>query len=258
MNVPSLPARGGPLDLLRGVALGFAALRLIFTTPRLFVLAAICALVTAAALVGVGFGAWHLGDLAASWLVDGGSTWRSVAQVALRVALTVLFFAIGALTAPNLLLSPLQDPLSEATETRLGDFTPEPFSASGLVSGMLLSLRHTVVRLALMTLGSVLLLPLNLVPGAGSVLYLISSALWAMGWLAVEHLSNPMARHRYRFRAVLGAVWRRPFLALGFGALLWVLLWLPVLNCLLLPVAVVAGTLLYRALRSAGLLPMQA
>ena len=74
-----------------------------------------------------------------------------------------------------------------------------------------------------------------------------------MFWLAVEHLSNPAARHLVPFRQVVRALRQRPFLALGFGAALWVLLWVPVVNFFLLPVAVVAGTLLFRSLEQAGL-----
>jgi CysZ protein len=47
---------------------------------------------------------------------------------------------------------------------------------------------------------------------------------------------------------VLKAMRARPFLAMGMGATLYVVLWVPVLNCFLVPLAVVAGTLLYRSL----------
>ena len=253
MNVPTLPADGGPTDFFRGIALGFRALRWVVTVPRLRALSLVCAAVTALALLAAAALAWHFGAVVAAWAVNAEGAWRTVAQVALRVAVTLVFFAVGALTLPNLLLAPLQDPLSEATEGALGGFTPPPFTFPSAVRGVLVSVRHTLVRLVLMTAGSLLLLPLNLVPGVGSALYVGVSSLWSAFWLAAEHLSNPMARHQYRFRTVLSALWKRPFLALGFGSMLWLVLWVPVLNCLLLPVAVVAGTLLYRALRSAGL-----
>jgi CysZ protein len=54
---------------------------------------------------------------------------------------------------------------------------------------------------------------------------------------------------------VIRALRTRLPLALGFGATLWVLLWVPVLNFFLMPVAVVAGTLLFRGLLSSGALP---
>jgi CysZ protein len=42
---------------------------------------------------------------------------------------------------------------------------------------------------------------------------------------------------------------------MGFGAAVYVLLWLPVLNLFFIPLAVVAGTLLFRGLRASGSLP---
>jgi len=86
------------------------------------------------------------------------------------------------------------------------------------------------------------------------VLWMVLSSLWTMYWLSVEYLSGPMARHLYPFRQVLDALRRRLPLAMGFGATLYVMLWIPVLNFFLMPLAVVAATLLFRALKAAGAL----
>jgi CysZ protein len=253
--VTDLPKEGSPSDLLRGLALPFQAFGLIFRTPKLLTLSLLCAVVTAATLVGTGWGAWSLGQALAQKLIGADGGWQHAASVGLGVVLFIVLFAVGALTLPNLLLAPLQDPLSEATEVKLGGFVAPPFSLGGTLSGIFTSLRHTIARLALMALGYVVLLPLNLVPVAGSVVYVVLSSLWAMFWLAVEHLSNPMARHLRPFRQVFGVLRRRIALSLGFGAALYVLLWVPVLNCFLMPVAVVAGTLLYRGLAAVNAFP---
>lgn len=247
--VPSLAPRGGPGDALSGLALPFRAAALIIRTPSLLGLSLLSAAVTGATLVGVGVGAWRLAQWAAHALVSGDGWWQ-VASVGLAVVLFLAFFVVGALTAPNVLLAPLQDPLSEATETRCGDFTAPPFSLQAVLRGTVFSLQHTLLRLLLMAAGLVVLFPLNLVPVAGSVLWLVLSSVWTMFWLAVEHLSGPMARHLRPFGEVVRALRGRPALALGFGAALYAMLWVPVVNFFLLPVAVVAGTLLFRALKS--------
>jgi CysZ protein len=156
---------------------------------------------------------------------------------------------------PNLLLAPLHDPLSEATEERCGDFTAPAFSLAATARGIVESLTHTLMRVALMLLGLLVLFPLHLIPVAGSVLWVVLSSVWSMFWIAAEHLSNPMARHLRPFKQVLAALRGRLPLALGFGAALYVLLWVPVLNFFLMPVAVVAGTLLFRGLLGSGALP---
>lgn len=253
--IPSLPATSSPGDALRGLSLPLRAFGLIVRTPRLLLLSLACAAVTSLTLVAVGVGAWRLGHWGAGALLTADSGWQHAAAVGLGVVFFLVLFIVGALTVPNLLLAPLQDPLSEATEARCGGFTPPPFSAGALLRGTLESLAHTLLRVLFMAAGFVVLFPLNLVPVAGNVLWVVLSSTWSMFWLAAEHLSNPMARHLRPFSEVVRTLRRRLPLALGFGAALWVLLWVPVVNFFLMPVAVVAGTLLFRGLRQAGALP---
>lgn len=252
---PALPADSQLADLFRGAALPLHALSLIFRTPRLLGWSLLAALVTAGTLVGLAVLLWPASQGLAERLVGHTDTWQHVASVGLGVVFFAGLFIVGALTVPNLLLAPLQDPLSEATEVRCGDFTPAPFSLKAVLRGTLESLAHTLLRVGFMALGFVVLWPLNLVPVAGGVLWIVLSSTWSMFWLSVEHLSNPMARHLRPFRQVVAALRRRLPLALGFGATLWVLLWVPVLNFFLMPVAVVAGTLLFRGLAAVGALP---
>lgn len=235
-------------DFFAGLALPFRALKLVLTTPRLFALSAFCFALTLATLVALLVFVWP----AAGWITEGwvheGSWWRTALGGGLHLAVYLGLVAIGLLTVPSVLLAPLQDPLSEATETKLGDFTAPPFSFARLVSGTGTSLLHTFSRLGLMLLGFGLLLPLNLIPAAGSVLYGVLSAAWSMWWVCAEYLSGPMARHLLPFSAVLKAMRARPLYAMGMGATLYVVLWVPVLNCFLVPLAVVAGTLMFRAM----------
>ena len=253
--IPQLPAVSTAGDLFRGLALPLRAFVLILSTPKLLGLSLLCAAVTSLTLVGVAWGAWALGQWGAGAMLSADSGWQHAASLGLGVVFFIVLFIVGALTAPNLLLAPLQDPLSEATETRCGDFTAPPFSAGGALRGIAESLLHTLLRLAFMALGLLVLFPLNLIPAAGSVLWVVLSSVWSMFWIAAEHLSNPMARHLRPFSQVMGALRKRLPLALGFGATLWLLLWVPVLNFFLMPVAVVAGTLLFRGLLRSGALP---
>jgi CysZ protein len=108
-----------------------------------------------------------------------------------------------------------------------------------------------------MLAGSAMLLPIHFVPFAGGVLWFVLSSLWSMFWLSAEHLSTPMARHLYSFPRVVSVLRQRLALALGFGGALAILLWIPILNCFLLPIAIVAGTLLFHGLLSIGALPRQ-
>ncbi len=226
-----------------GLALPFRALKLLVTTRKLLLLSLLCGFVAAFALALSGYLAWVSSGGLTTWLITDDSTWKHVAAVGLHVVLFVPLFAVFALTLPNVLLSPLQDPLSEATEAALGPVTP---STTGFVASTLTSLKHTFLRLGLMLLGMALLFPLNLIPAAGSVVYFVLSTTWSAFWLAYEYLSCPAGRHGKGFRFVVRSLMVSKGRTFGFGYALAVLLWVPVLNFFLMPIAVVAGTLLYR------------
>jgi CysZ protein len=240
---PDLPPRGPGFDLLSGLWLLPRAAVLIARTPDLRRWSGIAALVTAVALAGVAVLAWRLAESWTRAWADAG--W---AQTGLAVLLWPLLFSAGALTVPNLLLAPLADPLSEGTSRACGRPVPPPLPWLG---GTLLALRHTLTRLALVSVGTAALLLLYLVPGVGGALWVTLSTLWSAFWLVVEHLSTPMARRDALPGEVVQTLRRRPGLALGLGLALTGLLWVPVVNFFLLPVAVVAGTLLFEGL-SAG------
>ena len=244
---PVLRTRSGIYDLFTGLALPFRALRLVLTTPKLLLLSMVCALVTGLTLIALAIFLWPLAEWISGNWIDASSGWRNAAGLGVSVVLYAAMLIVGALTVPNLLLAPLQDPLSEATEEKLGNFAAPAFSVARLIKGTTTSLLHTASRLALMLLGFAILFPLNFIPGAGSVIYAALSLIWGMWLVCAEYLSGPMARHLLPFRAVLQAMRARPLLAMGMGATLYVVLWVPVLNCFLVPLAVVAGTLLYRA-----------
>lgn len=250
---PDLSPRGPLLDAARGALLPLKAFALCFRSGRLFLWALASAVVTAVALVGVVWlGGGHAGDLLGlvwarpeSWY--GSAVW----YVATALTFVVLVLA-GVTTVPLLLLSPLQDPMSEATEALCHVAPPSAGGLPGLVRSTATSLAHTAQRVLLLLVGHALLFLLNALPAAGAAVWALASTLWSAFWLAGEYLSIPAARHGHRFRAVVQALGRRPALALGFGLALYVLLWLPVLNFFLIPVAVVAGTLLYLGLSQAG------
>jgi CysZ protein len=111
---------------------------------------------------------------------------------------------------------------------------------------------HTAGRVLILYGGQALLLLLLLIPVAGQIAWPVASWFWSVWWLAGEYLDIPMSRHLYRFGAVRSILWARPALCLSFGATLYVLIFIPILNCFVIPAAVIAGTMLYRGLVDAG------
>ncbi len=251
--LPSFGPESRLSDFFRGLALPFRAIRLVFGEKKLFRLSLIASAVTLVALVAlVSLLGTYTDDLVRQWLFTPETWYGQVAFWLLVVVVFLLLLVVGLNTVPLILLAPLQDPLSEATEEVCGDFRAPRFSVAGLLRGTRVALGHTVARVGLLLAGHALLLLLNLLPGIGSALWTGLSILWTICWLAAEYLDAPMARHLYPFREVRRTVLGRLPLTLGFGTAIYVLLWVPVLNLFFIPLAVVAGTLLFRGLRSVG------
>ncbi|MBI3184588.1 MAG: EI24 domain-containing protein [Myxococcales bacterium] len=256
LSLPAIPARAGAGDFFRGLALPFRATRFIFGSPKLFLLGLLSSAVTFASLVAlVWLLASYTDDLIGTFW-SRPDAWYLAGLWYLAVALCfVVLLVVGANTVPLLLLSPLQDPISEATEELCGGFKARPFSVQAFARGIATSLAHTAGRVAILLAGQLVLLPLNLLPGIGSILWAATGTAWTIWWLAGEYLSAPMARHLYPFSLVRKALWNRKALAIGFGCAVYALLWVPVLNFFFIPLATVGGTLLFRGLRQAGSVP---
>ncbi|HEX8820146.1 MAG TPA: EI24 domain-containing protein [Archangium sp.] len=254
--VPTFSPRAGPADFFQGLALLGRAGGLIFRSPRLMGLSALCALVTLIAL-GVLFGLlWVYAPqlLGGMWTLPTAWYGRVLWYLVLALLFVVLL-VVGANVVVPVVLAPLQDPLSEITEELCGDFTSPPFRLGPFFRGLVISVTHTLTRVFFLLLGLAVLFPLNLIPVAGNVLWTVLGTLWTMFWLAGEHLAAPMTRHTYPFAEVRRVMRQRWLLCLGFGLGVYLLLWVPLLNTFFLPVAVVGGTLLFRGLRAVGNVP---
>ncbi len=243
-------------DFFQGLGLLGRACSLILRDRRLFLLSALCAAVTAAALAGLVWLLWHYAPGALESLWARPDSWYGrAAWTTVLVLSSVVLWVVGANVVPPLLLAPLQDPLSELTEEACGGGPSAPFTVAGFMRGLVTGISHTLARLFFLLAGLAVLLPLHLIPGVGGILWTVLGSLWTMMWMAGEFLAAPMTRHLYPFAEVRRMMRTRRSLCLGLGAGIYVLLWVPILNAFFLPVAIVAGTLLYGGLREAGLLP---
>src|SRR5687768_5496763 len=89
-------------------------------------------------------------------------------------------------------------------------------------------------------------------PGIGQVLSTVFGWYLTSLFLAFDYLDWPMARRGWGFRDRYRRLAQNRAVALGFGTACWVLLFVPVLNVLLVPGAVVGGTNLPLDLDEAG------
>lgn len=244
-------ARRGALDVFRGFAIALRGLRLVFATPRLTALTAAVALVTLVTLVVLGAVLWHM---APEWVglvwAPPTSTWaRALYRLVIAATFAGLFIA-GANTLPMMLAAPLMDPLSVQTERLLG-FESGDGGLGRAAREILRAWANALVRLVVLGAGQLLFLLLLSVPAAEPLVTALGFA-WTSLWVAAAYLDVPMARHLYSIRDELRVLRQRPALFLGFGAAISLLLWVPLLNAVFVPVAVVSATLLFRGLVASG------
>jgi len=79
--------------------------------------------------------------------------------------------------------------------------------------------------------------------------------MWTIGWIAAEYLERAVVRHLYRLRDVQAVVGQRLRLSLVFGAAVYAILWIPVVNFFFIPAPWLGGTLLYLGWRETSALP---
>jgi CysZ protein len=247
-DTPQLPRRNGPLDPLRGASFPFRAAGLVLRVPELRRLAMLCAAVTLLVFVlwGWALWAWLPGLLARLWPhPDGAADWLWEATLIVSGALAWL---LGAATLPLLALAPLEDALVEATESAVGA-PPAPPAGIGRATRQAVSaVGRTAVRVILLLAGQGVLLGLQLLLPAAAPLWVVAGVTWTALFACAEYLDPPLARRGGTFAEVRRVLARRTGVALGFGLSITVLLWVPLLNLFLVPLAVVAGTLLHRSL----------
>lgn len=255
MRVPEL-SKAGPLDLVRGFALPFRALALLFATPRLVALTLTMAGVTLCTLVGLAVTLWSAAPgLATAVVGSSPSLWAAALRTALAGAFFLGLFLLGANTLPLTLAAPLMDPISIQTERTAGFPVAEDGGIRRALRELARSVANGLLRLAVLAAGQGILLLLLAIPVIGGPLWTALSFGWASLWLTAAYLDIPMARHLYTLDHEVSVLKRRFWLCLGFGAAVALMLWVPLLNFFFVPVAVIAATLLFRGLVAAGVLP---
>lgn len=156
-----------------------------------------------------------------------------------------------AVLVSRVVAAPLYDKLSESVERLVSPRPDEPFSWRQMLRDTAQGLRHTLYNalLSLVALAAIAALAPLAGPGAPLAASALT-ALWASTVAALEFTDMPMSRRRLRFGAKWGVARRHwaTFAGLGLGT--YALLAVPVLNIVLVPIAVASGTLVYVAIEA--------
>ncbi len=174
-----------------------------------------------------------------------------ILSYALILMISILCFSI----LGNIIASPFTDILTEKVEKIvMGTFSEETsFSIKDLMR-IPWTMLEELKRICFTTFIFIVLLPLNLIPLIGQVLYLsINGATLAL-FLGLEFFSYSLDRKNYSFKQKLVFVKQKFLVVAGVGISTSILLFIPVINFCVLPLAAVGATLCFCGYEKKGML----
>lgn len=251
---PAAPARSHPRDLVDGAACLVRGLRIFASTPGLWLvglLPALLALVVLGILLGVLVA--QLPNVV-SGMTPFAAGWDSSARDALRLVVGLalvagsLWLAMISYTALAIAIGqPFYESIARRVDEAEGGLDrPVPHHpwlrdvGRAIRDGLLLVILTAGLGLAMLVLG--------LVPVIGQTVVPVIGACVTGFFLSVELSSIALERRGFRLGARLRMLWRRKLLALGFGVAAFLLFLIPLGAVLGMPGAIAGGTLLARRL----------
>lgn len=155
---------------------------------------------------------------------------------------------VGTLLVGGIVASPFNDVLGERVEQLLLEGADVETVERPLWREVITSVRSSAAIVGLYVLLMAPVLPLNLIPVVGSMMAAGLGVAIGAFFLALEYADGTLARRGFTFGEKIRLLRRHWPLAGGFGLSTSVLIWIPVLNILCIPIAVVGGTALALAL----------
>ncbi len=259
------PVPDGALAQFRtGFAFFRSGVSTVVGQPHLWPYVFIPAMLTLTALVAAVVGTWSVIDwlTASLWTSAAGTSqgWTILLWIThwmVRLA-TLVVFSLAAYMVAGLVAVPFNDRLSNDVELQVLGPLDEPFDLRVMLGDLLMSLRHTLAGLLLWATLLFLLFLLNLVPGIGSIVGTAGSVLVSCVLLARETMDGCMSRRRLGFLHKLRVVRANLWLCVGLGFGAWLGMWVPLMNFLVLPMAVAGGTRMFCWLELEGQIPNEA
>lgn len=117
--------------------------------------------------------------------------------------------------------------------------------SNGFFKEAYISIRSEVQKLLFYLCIIIPLFFIGFIPAAGQIISVSIGTFFSFFYNALEFLDYPMTRKNMKFRKRLSEVQSRGMLSYGFGAICFIIMFLPFINVFLKPLLVVSGTDLY-------------
>lgn len=236
---------------VRGFIMGFFSLwnafRFVGKNPSLYKYIAIPFVINVIVFCGSVYWGFDLfSDLVGQYLAPY-DTWywhivaAAVKLLAALITLVVVFFTFT--VVGNLIAAPFNDILSEKTEELLtGRLNDEPFSLRQIGADLWRVMKDEVRKMSIFIVLMILILGFNLLPGIGSLLYAVCSVVLTVFFLIVEYTGYIYSRKHLGFKEQRQFISAHKMNTVGFGLAVMCTLFIPFVQFLTIPLAVVAAT----------------
>jgi CysZ protein len=179
-----------------------------------------------------------------NWLIKSIPSWLSFIEwilwpIFILTLGTMVFFVFNMIA--NIISSPFNGVLSEKTEQYLINEIPlEDSGFSDVIKSIPASITRELVKLKYYLPRFIVLSLLSFIPGVNVLVFIFAA--WMM---AIQYIDVPMDNHKIIFKDMLNQIKARNLSALGFGAIVMFSLMIPILNFVVIPVAVCGATIFW-------------
>lgn len=189
-------------------------------------------------------------DVFIKWALSGLPTWLSWLEWFMWPLFTITFFTVVFYLfsiIANIISAPFNGPLAAALERHLTNSLTMSNEKSFIQESKdamwneLIKLKHSLYLMMPLIFLSLIAMAFPLIAPAVSLLWLSYT-----GWvLTLEYADYPMANNNLSFLQIREKLASKRFLSLGFGSMVMLMTLIPIVNFLVIPVAVSGATLMY-------------
>ena len=199
--------------------------------------------------------------LEVDWAAEGydDDAMRGLAELVMRVWLSFLqyilwplFVVLVALMVfftftmlANIIAAPFNGLLAEQLEARLTGATPPDTGVLGIMKDVPRIMKREWQKLAWYLPRAVVLLLLYFIPGIGQTVAPVLWFLFSAWMLAIQYCDYPFDNHKVSFKTMREALRTRKVTNMQFGALASLFTLIPVLNLVIIPVAICGATAMW-------------
>lgn len=200
-------------------------------------------------LMGAAF--WWLFTRLGSWIpslmshVPDWLQWLNYLLWPVVVLSILLVFGYFFSTIANWIAAPFSGLLAEQLEARLTGATPPDVGVFGIMKDIPRIMKREWQKLAWYLPRAIVLLLLYFIPGVGQTVAPVLWFLFSAWMLAIQYCDYPFDNHKVPFKTMREALRSRKVMNMQFGALTSLFTMIPVLNLVILPVAICGATAMW-------------